>query len=161
MQVIPEVTAKGCHSTCWNKYRNLLDYFRKKSQRHCQGKRYFYTSSSAIILPTTFQWIFKHCFTSIIIWYEETYPFRNRVRFYMRVASLSIRNCKVLLKLTWEMFYSRKSWTNSRTSSTPHFIFCHFKVSMDAIIRVSNSSCSITLWGFFCYFLSCCGLYFP
>ena len=44
------------------------------------------------------------------------------------------------------MFSLRESRINLRTSSIPHSIFCRFKVSIDATIRVSTSLCSIFLY---------------
>ena len=81
--------------------------------------------------------------TSIFLQYGETYPTRNMVR-----------NCKVLSRLSREMFSLRESWTNLKTSSISYFIFCRFIVSMDAIKRVSNSFTTHVHYttGFFCYF---------
>ena len=77
--------------------------------------------------------------TSIFLQYGETYPTRNMVR-----------NCKVLSRLSREMFSLRESWTNLRTSSISYFIFCRFIVSLDAIksFQLFHNSCSITLGGF-------------
>ena len=63
--------------------------------------------------------------------------------------SIESYQSKVLTKLSCEMFSSRKSCTSVRNSFISHFIFRHFKFSVNVIIRFPNK----LLWSapLYCY----------
>ena len=91
----------------------------------------------------------------ILFRFEETYPIRNRVWFY---RSLSIRNWESFLKnFSKNVFFNRI--LHLRNSFITHLIFCRFKVSIDAITKVSNFSCSLILGAFSVFFSAFCRIF--